>query len=188
MDVTDSHGAGVAHQQYRRLQEDGAKGEGLLVLQTLPDSRQRVLYTMSSRIDGSATFDNTNMAGLWRSGFDISRFDGDGTFGPGFYAVNNADFTGNQRTVGDTGEVFNSFPWTWAVEDGSFIARTYNVNGARRNSCGGVSPCFLTHTRSWQPISRVGNRIYVLEQLMDRSGALANWRVSGQRMNFYELQ
>jgi hypothetical protein len=189
MDVTDSHGAGVAHQQYRRLQEDGAKGEGLLVLQTLPDSRQRVFYTMASRIDGSATFDNTNMAGLWRSGFDIARFEGDGTFGPGFYAVNNADFTGNQRTVGDTGEVFNSFPWTWAVENGNFIARTYRAPPfGTKNSCVGFDPCFLTRTRAWQPISRVGNRIYVLEELMDRSTAAGPWKLSGQRMNFYELQ
>jgi hypothetical protein len=188
MDVTDSHGAGVAHQQYRRLQKDGARGEGLLILQTLPDSRQRVFYSMASRIDGSAVFDTTNMAGLWRSGFDIARFDGDGTFGPGFYAVNNADFTGNQRTVDNSGEVFNSFPWTWAVEDGSFIARTYQTNAGRRNSCAGATTCFLTRTRSWQPVSRVGNRIYVFEQLLDRSSAAGAWKVSGQRMNFYELQ
>ena len=61
MDVTDSHGAGVVHQQYRRLQMDGQKGEGLLVVQTYPDGRKRANYTLASRIDGSASFDSNNM-------------------------------------------------------------------------------------------------------------------------------
>jgi hypothetical protein len=190
MDVTDSHGAGVVHQQYRRLQSDGAKGEGLFVLQTYPDGRKRVAYTLGSRIDGSASFDSAGMVGLWRSGFDISRFDGDGTFGPGFYAVNNPDFTGNQRTVGNDGSVVNSFPWTWAVEGGNFVARTYSVqNGGRRNSCAGVvNPCWLSRTRSWQPIAREGNRVYVLEQMVDQNQLSGPTRIAGQRLNFYELQ
>jgi len=129
------------------------------------------------------------MAGLWRSGFDISRFDGDGTFGPGFYAVNNADFTGNQRTVGNDGSVFNSFPWTWAVEGGTFVARTYRAPPfGTKNSCAGYNPCFLTRVRSWQPLAREGNRIYVLENLTDQATLAGTMKISGQRMNFYELQ
>jgi hypothetical protein len=191
MDVTDSHGAGVAHQQYRRLQNDGAKGEGLFLLVTYPDGRKRVAHTLGSRIDGSATFDSANMAGLWRSGFDISRFDGDGTFGPGFYAVNNANFTGNQRTVGNDGSVVNSFPWTWAVENGTFIARTYTAVGfGRQASCAPFpnTTCFLSRVRSWQPIAREGNRIYVLEELADRANVNAVLKTGSQRLNFYELQ
>jgi hypothetical protein len=190
MEVTDSHGGGVIHQQYRRLQSDGAKGEGLFLVQDYPDGRQRVAYTLGSRLDGSAAFDSAGMVGLWRSGFDIARFDGDGTVGPGFYAVNKPDFTGNQRTVGNDGSVVDSFPWTWAVESGNFVARTYQVlNGGRRNSCAGVvNPCWLSRTRSWQPIAREGNRVYVLEQMLDQSQQFGPTRIAGQRLNFYELQ
>jgi hypothetical protein len=75
------------------------------------------------------------------------------------------------------------------VENGNFIARTYRAPPfGTKNSCVGFDPCFLTRTRAWQPISRVGNRIYVLEELMDRSTAAGPWKLSGQRMNFYELQ
>ena len=189
MDVTDSHGAGVVHQQYRRLQADGAKGEGLFVVQTYPDGRKRVAHTLGSRVDGSASFDNAGMIGLWRSGFDIARFDGDGTFGPGFYAVNNADFTGNQRTVGNEGSVVDSFPWTWAVEDGTWISRSYVAPGfGRKASCAGFDPCYLGRIRSWQPIAREGNRIYVLEELLNRTSLNGPLVVGGQRLNFYELQ
>ena len=189
MDVTDANGAGVVHQQYRRLQMDGAKGEGLFLLQTLPDGRQRVSHTLASRIDGTAVFDNSNMAGLWRSGFDISLFTGDGTFGPGFYAVNNADFTGNQRTVGNDGAVINSFPWTWGVESGTWISRSYVAPGfGRQASCAGFSNCYLGRIRSWQPIAREGNRIYVLEVLQNRNSPTGPLVLGGQRLNFYELQ
>ncbi len=189
MYVTDSHGAGVVHQQYRRLQSDGAKGEGLFLVQDYPDGRKRVGYTLGSRLDGSASFDNAGMVGLWRSGFDIAQFNGDGTFGPGFYAVNNPDFTGKQRTVGNDGSVVDSFPWTWAVESGMWISRSYVAPGfGRQASCAGFSPCYLGRVRSWQPIAREGNRIYVLEELLNRTSLNGPLVLSGQRLNFYELQ
>lgn len=189
MDVTDVATGQVVHQQYRRLQQDGAKGEGLMVLVTRPDGRQTASYGVAVRIDGSAVFAGAEPAGLWRSGFDISRFIGDGTIGNGFYLVNNADFTGNQRTIDTQGAVFNSFPYTWAVEVGSFVARSYRAPPyGVKNSCDGFDPCFLTRQRSWKPLARAGNRMYVLEEMLERPNMAATLRLGAQRINFFELQ
>jgi hypothetical protein len=189
IDVVDSHTGATIHEQYRRLQMDGSKGEGLLVVLTAPDGRQTSHYALASRIDGSASFDNANAAGLWRSGFDISRFDGDGTFGPGFYIVANSSFTGIQRTISNNGDVINGFPFTWAAEGGNFVARTYTAPGyGRQASCAGFNPCFLSRVRTWIPIAREGNRVYVLEELSNRANQSAPMLLNAQRMNFYELQ
>jgi hypothetical protein len=46
----------------------------------------------------------------------------------------------------------------------------------------------LSRTRSWQPIAREGNRVYVLEQMVDQNQLSGPTRIAGQRLNFYELQ
>ena len=86
--------------EYRRLQTDGGKGEGLMMLATVPDG-QVADYRMSSRVDGSATFAGVDMPGWWRSGFDISQFSGESMPDTGFFLVLNPDpaQTGYQRSV-----------------------------------------------------------------------------------------
>lgn len=189
MDVVDAATGQTVHQQYRRLQLDGAKGEGLMLLITRPDGRQTANYGVAARIDASGVLAAGTMAGQWRSGFDISRFVGDGTIGNGFYLVTNADGTGNQRTIDTQGNVFNSFPFAWSVESGNFLARSYRAPPfGVKSSCVGFDPCFLTRVRSWQPLARSGNRVYVLEELSDRPNLAATLRLGSQRINFYEQQ
>jgi hypothetical protein len=178
--------------EYRRYQLDGSKGEGLVMIATLPDGNQVSNSTLMSRDDGSGPFLDATMAGTWRSGFDISQFPNGGAVVPGFFIVlnNDAAHTEYQHTVDPLGGVIDSFPSTWSVEGGDMVARSYRQPGVGRvPSCAPYSPgtCYQARERRWTPVARDGKRVYVLETLSDRSSSVAAFTVSA-RMNFYELQ
>jgi hypothetical protein len=50
--------------------------------------------------------------------------------------------------------------------------------------------CFEIRRRTWEPLGRDGNRIYVLENIMIHTGPGQPWvpNPTGQRTNFYILQ
>ena len=192
--LTNSGTGEVVNYQYRRYQTDGRKGEGLMMIATFGDGAQVSYYTMASRLDGT-TFASASMPGAWRSGFDISQFQADDHVYPGFYVVLNNDVekTGFQRTVDAGGGYLDSFPFTWGVEGGDMVARSWREPPRGTvASCisANLNLCWQVRERRWIPIAKDGNRVYVLESLVTRAGnALANpLLLTSQRMNFYELQ
>ncbi len=178
--------------EYRRYQLDGSKGQGLVMIETLPDGNQVSNSTLMSVADGSGPFIDAAMAGAWRSGFDISQFPNGGAVLPGFFIVLNGDaaHTAYQRTVDPVFGVFTSFPSTWSIEGGDMVSRSYRQPGVGRvASCAAYSPstCYEARIRRWTPVARDGKRVYVLESISDRfayGGSLAYQ----SRMNFFELQ
>jgi hypothetical protein len=197
--LTDSTTAQVTNYEYRRYQSDGRKGEGLFVVSTLPDGRHLASYNLASRVDSSLAFDPATTPGVWRSGQDAAQTPGDGTDDTGFFAVFNGDptHTGNQRSVDTLGTVDNNIGINWNVELGELVVRGY-VDGSLapglRNVayCASADPlvCWQRRQRSWVPISRDGNRIYVVETVsfrLEPTGALLTGE-GGQRVNFWDLQ
>ena len=190
--LTTSATGEVVDHEFRRYQSDGRKGEGLLMVATRADGAQVSHYTLASRIDGSAVFASPTMPGTWRSGFDISQFQAEAGFASGFFVVVDGSATGYQRSVDVFGNTSTSFPFAWTLEGGDFVARTYRELGRGQvTSCISPDPtqCWLIRVRRWTPVSRDGNRVYVLEALTTRfQNALSSPLVTATRMNFYEPQ
>jgi hypothetical protein len=185
----------VTHYEYRRYQMDGSRGEGMLMIATLPDGTKRAGYNLSSRVDPGFAFDLASMPAAWRSGFDASQFQGESTIFPGFYIVINGDAgrTGNQRTIDLQGGVVNSGFFGWNVESGGMIARYWKQPGTpgTLSACPALSTnCYEIRRRTWQPLGRDGNRIYVLEDIMIHDAPNQPWvpNPGGQRVNFYLAQ
>jgi hypothetical protein len=191
-----TNAAGVTDYEYRRYQVDGSKGEGLLAVVTLPDGSRRARYALASRVDGSLAFDVGNLPFNWRSGFDISQFPGDGTVDFGFFVHLNGDVgrTGIYESVDSVGAMFTNNPFTWGVESGQMVARSWRSPGFGATATCQSAGCWIRRIRTWQPIARDGNRIYVLEDLQDPINASGNvasdgvLKIVAQRVNFYEAQ
>jgi len=197
--LTDS--TGVTNYEYRRYQSDGKKGEGLFSLVTFPNGSKLARYALASRIDGSAIFDVSNLPAEWLTGFNVSQFPGEVAIDspPFFVSINDdAAHTGDYKTINPNASISISHPFTWNIESGRMLARSYrqfvpNFGQVPVNYCAvtGTNACWIRRIRTWQPIAREGNRIYVLEEVFDAS--LSNNvpsvpRLVAQRMNFYEAQ
>src|SRR5205085_6646362 len=130
-------------------------------------------YSLESRVDPGYAFDLPGTAGLWRSGFDASQFQGDTAVFPGFYLVLNGNQTGNQRTIDAQGNTGNNAFFSWGLESGVMVAHYWKQPGTPGTlaACpAGSSNCFEIRRRSWEPLGREGNRIYVLENIMIHDG------------------
>lgn len=125
----------------------------------------------------------------WRSGFDISQTAHD--FAPfgGFYIVLEAGGSGTQVNILETGH--GSYPLRWSLELGAMSARRYRDQWGLPPECEvGVDGCHVWHERRRFPMSRDGDRIYVLEELwldMDGTGP-AGLELQSQRANFYDIE
>lgn len=183
---------------FRRLLQDGRKGDGLLSqLQspghTPPWSTVMTDYTLSSVHDGSLEFSVANLAKTWRTGIDISStaFDNDlGDYGRFYVVLDGPGQTGYYATVNNEGIAFS--PLSWQIIDGAMVARQYADDSGRPPACEiGVNGCYITQERRWVPVSLDGNRIYVQEELLhgypDETGHLGPHLV-GQRGNFYDIE
>jgi len=201
--LTDSTTSVQTTYEYRRYQSDGHKGEGLFVSTTLPapDGRQLASYNLASRVDGSLAFDFATMPGRWISGYDLSQFEGDGIQHFNGFSLIFRDGTpriGNQRFFDANGIPDNGIGIGWNIESGSMIARGYvdnSLGGGLRGVgvCVSLDPqvCWQRRQRTWIPIARDGNRVYVVESVAFSSGPgqpLVLGGDSAQRVNFWELQ
>jgi hypothetical protein len=191
--LTDATTGRVANYEYRRYQMDGSRGEGMLMIATLPDGRQLAGYNMSSRVDPGYAFDYGTMPAAWRSGFDASQFQGEALIIPGCYVVLNANQTGNQRSINLQGDVINNAFFSWDLESGRMVARYWKQPGVpgTLSACPvGSLNCFQIRQRNWEPLGREGNRIYVLEEIMIHDAPNQPWEpgTGGQRVNFYIAQ
>jgi hypothetical protein len=193
--LTDAVTGQVTHYEYRRYQMDGSRGEGMLMIATLPDGSQRSEYNLSSRVQPGYAFDLATMAGNWRSGFDASQFPGNPTINPGFYVElnNDAARSGNQHSVEAGGAISYSGNFSWNVGPGGMVASYWKqpgVPGTLAACPSGSTTCFEIRRRTWEPLGRDGNRIYVLENIMIHTAPNQPWvpNPTGQRTNFYILQ
>ena len=193
--LTDAATGRVADYEYRRYQMDGSRGEGMLMITTLPDGTQVSDYNLSSRVQPGFAFDLATMAGNWRSGFDASQFLGNPTIKPGFYVELNDDAgrTGNQHSTELNGQVLYSGNFGWNVVSGAMVASYWKqpgVPGTLAACPAGSDDCFEQRRRQWQPLGRDGNRIYVLEDIMIHTAPNQPWvpNPTGQRTNFYIVQ
>jgi hypothetical protein len=193
--LTDATTGQVANYEYRRYQMDGSRGEGMLMIATLPDGTQRSEYNLSSRVQPGYAFDLATMPGNWRSGFDASQFQGNPTIYPGFYVElnNDAGRSGNQHSVEAGGVLSYSGNFSWNVGTGGMVASYWKqpgVPGTLAACPADSTTCFEIRRRTWQPLGREGNRIYVLEDIMIHTAPNQPWvpNPTGQRTNFYILQ
>jgi hypothetical protein len=194
LDMADAATGQPTHYEYRRYQMDGSRGEGMLMIATLPDGRKMAGYNLSSRVQPGYAFDLASMPGTWRSGFDASQFQGESTIFPGFYIVINGDAarTGNQRTIDANGNVFNNAFFGWNVGATGMIANYWKQPGTpgTLSACpAGSLNCYEIRRRTWEPLGRAGNRIYVLENIVIHDAPNQPWDPApfGQRVNFFEL-
>jgi hypothetical protein len=192
LDLAQASTGQVTHYEYRRYQMDGSRGEGMLMIATLPDGRQMAGYNLSSRVQPGYAFDTASLTGAWRSGFDASQFQGESTIFPGFYIVLNGDLTGNQRTIDALGNQDDSPHFSWALEGGRMVARYWRQIGLQSSTLSGCAPgttCVQRRLRNWEPLGRDGNRIYVLEQIIiNPPNGVWLPTTGGERVNFYVLQ
>jgi hypothetical protein len=193
--LTDATTGRVANYEYRRYQMDGSRGEGMLMLTTLADGSQRSEYNMSSRVQPGYAFDLATMPGNWRSGFDASQFQGNPTINPGFFVQLNDDAgrSGNQHSVELNGTTSISGNFSWNVGPSGMVASYWKQPGVPGTLAAcpvGSLNCFEIRRRTWEPLGRDGNRIYVLENIMIHTGPGQPWvpNPTGQRTNFYILQ
>lgn len=173
----------------RRLQTDGRNGEGVFTVATLADGRKSVTYGMSARIDGSLVFDPATLAARWRSGFDISQFEPTPEDDFGFFVrLTGAGQTGEYESITydpatGTSSTLLFAPFAWGVEGGAMHARSHNIPFCTL----GVGNCRLNRHRIWVPLSRDGDRIYVLERLLFRTGPAPDPVLVSERANFYDV-
>jgi hypothetical protein len=159
--------------EYIRLQTDGAAGHGVLAIATLPGGARAVSYDLSVARDGTLAFDANNLAALWRHGFDLSQYPGDGTPEFGFFIRLDANGSGRHEFVNADGTCGGAGPIIlWRIEDGDM--RATRLPGGNNI------------TRRWTPLARVGARIYVIEEIEIDPGT--PFAAADQRPNFYEPQ
>lgn len=178
--------------EMRRYQSDGRKGEGLMAIATRADGNRAVVFHMASRVDGSLAFDSAMMPARWRSGFDISQFQPTAAEDFGFFLRmwGDAAQTGDYESVylkpdGTQGRFFFA-PFTWAAAPNLMRATSHMLGGTPTSSCTpGVDGCWVSRIREWVPVSRDGDRIYVLERLIYDIGTGGPVLIS-ERPNFYE--
>lgn len=170
--------------QVRRLFHDGRKGDGVMVETTLPDGSSMANLNMSVVQDGTLNFNIAGLSQPWRSGFDIGRADYDFDRVWGFYILLNGPAqTGAVLSISESGRTTR--PISWQLDAGKMRALIYRDNTGYVVGCTiGVNGCVVVMERRWTPLAQIGNRIYVLEELIDGSPL----RVSSQRANFYEIQ
>ena len=197
--LTDSSTAQSTSYQFRRLQTDGRKGEGLFVVATLPGGARLAGYNLAARVDQSLAFNTANVPGTWRYGPGIAqtpRAPGDLN---NFFVVYNGDAgqTGVYRLIGVAGDVFEGEHVSWNIESANVIARSYRdislPPGMRQvGHCTSAYPsCWQTKERSWVPIAGDGNRIYEVETVMVNQAGPGGPLLTGngaQRVNFHERQ
>ncbi|GAB3384015.1 Ig-like domain-containing protein [Lysobacter fragariae] len=181
--------------EHRRYQLDGALGEGIFTIATQPDGNPVSTYELASRVSG-ATFDSLAMPARWRSGFDVSQFQGDGSLPFGFSLILNGDAaqTGYYESVDLDGVASPSNYFTWSVEGGGMVYRSYrNPPYGSQPSCSVPVPganCWLRRLRTWTPLSFTpdGNRVYVLERIYDRQGPALPLNLIAERINFFNRE
>ena len=187
--LTESPGGSARSYEVRRLQTDGRSGEGVFTVATLADGRKTVAYGMSSRVDGTLAFDPAMLAVRWRSGFDISQFEPTPQDDFGFFLrLTGAGQTGEYESITydpATGTTSTQLfaPFAWTVEGGAMHARSHNIPFCTL----GTGSCRLNRHRIWVPLSRNGDRIYVLERLIFRSAGFPDPVLVSERANFYEI-
>lgn len=177
------------HVEFRRLRDDGRKGEGVIGLFTLADGSSKSHYTMSSVRDGSLAFNDANLVNPWRSGFDVSQTAHDATGFDGFYIVLEAGGSGSQVTIFEDGTSIG--PLRWDIDGGVMVVRRYRNDFGMQPECTvGVDGCHVWQERHWVPVARDGDRIYVHEELwLDPDGSGPDeLRLQSQRANFYEVE
>jgi hypothetical protein len=139
----------------------------------LPGGARAVSYDLSVARDGTLAFDANNLAALWRHGFDLSQYPGDGTPEFGFFIRLDANGSGRHEFVNADGTCGGAGPIIlWRIEDGDM--RATRLPGGNNI------------TRRWTPLARVGARIYVIEEIEIDPGT--PFAAADQRPNFYEPQ
>lgn len=193
---------GVEQYEFRRYQQDGRKGEGVMAVVTRPDGARAATYSLSARVDGSLpAFTEAMLPGRWRSGFDISQFQPDLAEDFGFFLrmYDNPARTGEFEFVTflpdgtPSGSLFP--PMTWGVgtggDSGKMVALTFRNSGATVAWCDVLTEpgCSLFRRRTWTPVAMDGDRIYVIERLIYRVGGVFGLtpQLISERPNFYEL-
>jgi hypothetical protein len=182
--------------EYWRFQSDGRKGEGLLAIVVLPDSRPAVSYNLAARLDPSPPdFALVSIPGTWHSGYSIAQFPGDGQELADFYLVlnNDAGHTGYQHFV-DAAGVDDHVGIHWGNDFSRFVALGYAdqhfpVGFRQVPACSGnPEPCWLSRRREWIPLAQDGNRYYVIETVSFPNAPFGPLVVNdgAQRVNFWE--
>lgn len=183
--------------EFWRFQSDGRKGEGVLSIAVLPDSRAAVSYNLAARLDATAAdFGAVSLPGTWHSGYSISQFPHEGHSIFDFFLVLNGDaeHTGYQHSV-DGIIVDDHVRITWGHEGTNFVAtgffdQTQPPGQHQVSSCVPSPTCWPTRRREWIPLSTDGNRYYMIETVSFPAvpGAPGPLIIGdgGQRLNFWE--
>jgi hypothetical protein len=169
--------------RFLRLKRDGREGEGLLGEWSSGNTRS-ARFAVSAMFDGFL-FDPSSAQRAWRSGFTV----GTSSVEPNgeLMLILDPDGIGWQRDVLPTGEVFLS-PRSWRSANGGVEILTYrNASNQPVRECEvGVNGCRITMIRRWEPIARNGDRVYVLEELVQDSDGNGSIELDQQRTNYYD--
>lgn len=194
--TTDASTAQPMAYELRRYQSDGRKGEGVMAVATRPDGSRAVVYSLVSRVDGSLVFDAAMLPARWRSGFDISQFQPRPEDDFGFFLRLSGDAAQTgiyenviYRATDGTAQTILFAPFTWSAAPNLMEASSYRLPPHNTTWCAvGVNGCKIWRSRQWVPVSRDGNRIYVLERLtFETQGFGPDPILIGERPNFYEI-
>ncbi len=189
LQLTSSVDGQVTDYEFRRYQLDGRKGAGLMSFVTSPNGKKVARFMLAARIDDSLVFDYGSLPAIWRSSGIISRLDNT-AWGQYVVLKNDAGLTGLLRFINLDGSASESFPFTWGIESDQMVARSYRQSGANVPSCaapGSTYACWITRVRTWLPIARDGNRIYVLEEITSPFGVPgAPLQVLASRVGYFE--
>lgn len=162
--------------EYIRLQHDGAAADGVFAIVQIEDGTRAVDYSIAAAEDGTLSFSESALTALWRSGFDISSFAGDGFPDTGFFVRLDAGGIGRNEFIDPQGRCsLGRGSFNWGVQNGDmFYTSTPDV------------PAGIAGTRRWIPVARSKSRIYVVEELAFFANPPFFSGSIDQRANFYE--
>jgi hypothetical protein len=166
----------------RRVSSDGRAGRGLLI-EWRVGAISTARYSMSAAVDGF-TFDLANGERSWRSGFYL----GQSTIQPGTDFTFTLDPAGVAFQRQATGTSTFVTPAGWRIS-GSVLEIVSYRNGSNQPVHGcqvGVGGCRIASLRRWRPTARNGDRVYVIEELLQESASNGNPQLFSQRVNYYD--
>lgn len=190
--------------------DSGNGTSGLLVYVARDRAGDPMTLSGSTRMlaaDTTDGFAGISPAGSWRYGtFEQMPLGYTDELSPYRYSttfLRNADGTGvqAQRYVETDSSIYNrDYRFAWQVSDGRLydtryiadaptgIAGVSNFSSCAQAQAAGATRCAPGRVRYFRPLSRVGNRLYGIEEIYDNAYAPPSDVVRFSRPNYYERQ
>jgi hypothetical protein len=167
---------------FRRIATDGRAGAGFFG-EWRTGGVRTARYMMSATRDGFA-FTAANGERSWRSGFYL----GQSTIQPGTDFTFTLDPAGVAWRRSASATQTSVVPVGWRIVNSSVEILDYrDGSGQPVHSCQvGVNGCRIAMIRRWRPTAVDGDRVYVIEELLQERNGNGNPQLTSQRVNYYD--